>query len=170
MVVHGASREVSEARFWDHLADEGDTVDSLRRKIDLLLYPDAFISCDLQDDDQMPLTSPPESALSVLTPEQHSVASQIIDAVMQKTNQLMFLQGSAWTGKTFTVKALIKALESTQKKCLICGTTGITAVQYPGETTLHSLFHFGINEQLSVVSVQMSDTVLLWLGTSLPLI
>jgi hypothetical protein len=30
---------------------------------------------------------------------------------------------------------------------LICGTTGIAAVQYPGGTILHSLFHLGINEQ-----------------------
>jgi hypothetical protein len=51
MVCHGASRKVLEARFWDHLADEGDTVDSLRRKIDLPLYPDAFIFCNLQNDD-----------------------------------------------------------------------------------------------------------------------
>jgi hypothetical protein len=146
MVSHGASPEVLEVRFWDHLADERDTVNSLRRKINLLLYPDTFISCDLQNDDQMPPTSPPESALSLLTPEQHSVASQIIDAVMQKTDQLMFLQGSAGTGKTVTAKALIKALESRRKKCLICGTTGIAAVQYPGGTTLHSLFHLGIDE------------------------
>jgi hypothetical protein len=30
---------------------------------------------------------------------------------------------------------------------LICGTTGIAAVQYPGVTTLHSLFRLGIDEQ-----------------------
>jgi hypothetical protein len=130
------------------LANGGDTVDSLRGKINLPLHPDAFISCDLQDDNQMPFTSPPESALSVLTREQHSVASQIIDAVMKKTDQFFVLQGSAGTGKTFTFKALIKALESTRRKCLICGTTGIGAVQYPGGTTLHSLFHPGIGEQI----------------------
>jgi Cdc6-like AAA superfamily ATPase len=60
----------------------------------------------------------------------------------------MFLQGPAGTGKTFTVKALINTLESCFKKCLICGTTGIAAVQYPGGTTLHSLFHLGIDEEL----------------------
>jgi hypothetical protein len=32
-------------------------------------------------------------------------------------------------------------------KGLICGTSNIAAVQYPGGTTLHSLFHFGIDEQ-----------------------
>jgi Cdc6-like AAA superfamily ATPase len=89
---------------------------------------------------------------------------------MQKTNQVMILQGSAGTGKTFTDKTLIKALESTRKKCLICGTTGIAAVQYPGETTLHSLFHLGIMNSFGVISLQMPDAVTLWLGTSLPLI
>jgi hypothetical protein len=60
MVCHRASREVLEARFWDHLAVEGDIVDSFRPKIDFLLYSDAFISYDLQGDDQMPFTAPPE--------------------------------------------------------------------------------------------------------------
>jgi hypothetical protein len=95
----------------------------------------------------MPLTSPPQSALSLLTPVQHCVASQIINVVIQKTDQHMFLQGSAGTGKTFTVKALIRILESTRTKCLICSTAGIAVVQYPGGTPLHSLFDFGIDEQ-----------------------
>jgi hypothetical protein len=30
---------------------------------------------------------------------------------------------------------------------LICGTTGIAAVQYPPETTFHDLFRLGIDEQ-----------------------
>jgi hypothetical protein len=170
MACHGANREVLKAGFWDHLADERDDVDSLRRQIDLLLYPDAFISCDLQGDDQMPLTSPPESALSPLTPEQHYVASQIIDAVMQKTNQLIFLQGSTGIGKTFIVKASIKTFESTHRKCLICGTIEIAAVQCHGETAFHSLFHLGIDEQGRDSFRSITDMLPLWLGASLPLI
>jgi hypothetical protein len=42
---------------------------------------------------------------------------------------------------------LINALQSHRKKCLICGTIGIAAVQYPGGTTLYSLSHLGIDEQ-----------------------
>jgi hypothetical protein len=42
---------------------------------------------------------------------------------------------------------LINALQSHRKKCLICGTTDIAAVQYLGGTTLHSLFRLGIDEQ-----------------------
>jgi hypothetical protein len=129
------------------LADEGDTVDSVHRKIGLLLHPDAYPSCGTEDDDnQIPPTSVPRSALSLLTSEQCSLASQILDTVRHKADQLMFLQGSAGTGKIFTLEALIKALESCRKKCLICSTTGIAAVQYPGGTALHSLFHLGIGE------------------------
>jgi hypothetical protein len=58
----------------------------------------------------------------------------------------MFLQRSATTEKTFTVKAAINAFQSHRTKGLICETTGIAAVQYPGGTTFHSLFRLGIDE------------------------
>jgi Cdc6-like AAA superfamily ATPase len=103
-------------------------------------------SYDGLGDDQTSISSDPDSYLSLLTPEQHSVASKIIKAVLHERHQLMFLQGPAGTGKTFTVKALINALQSQRDKCLICRTTGIAAVQYPGGTTLHSLFCLGIDE------------------------
>jgi hypothetical protein len=59
----------------------------------------------------------------------------------------MFLQGSAGTGKPFTIRVLITYLEAIGKKSLICATTGIAAVQYRGGTTLHSLFRLGIDEE-----------------------
>jgi hypothetical protein len=39
IVYYGASHESLETRFCDRLADDGDTPDSIRRKIDLLLHP-----------------------------------------------------------------------------------------------------------------------------------
>jgi hypothetical protein len=107
MVYYGASRESSETRFCDHLADDGDTPDSVCRKIDLLLRPFDMSSYDTLGDHQLSTSSDPDSHLSLLTPEQHSVASKIIKAVLHETHQLIFLEGSAETGKTFTVKALI---------------------------------------------------------------
>jgi hypothetical protein len=104
-------------------------------------------SYDSLGDDQLPISSDPDSYLSLLTLEQHFIASKIIKAVLHETYQLMFLYSSPETGKIFTVKALINALQSHCNKCLICGTTGIAAVQYPGGTTLHSLFRLGINKQ-----------------------
>jgi type I site-specific restriction endonuclease len=101
------------------LADDRDSPDSGRRKIDLLLHPFDMSSYDGLSDDQLSISPDPDSQLSLVTPEQHSVASQIIKAVLHATHQLMFLQGSAGTGKTFTVKTLINALQSRRKKCLI---------------------------------------------------
>jgi hypothetical protein len=147
MVDYGASRESLETRFCDHLADDGDTPDSVRRKIDLLLHPFDMSSYDGLGDDQLSISSDSDSHFSLLTFEQHSVASKIIKAVLHETHQLIFLQGSAGTGKTFTAKALINALQSHRKKGFICGTIGIAAVEYPGGTTLHSLFRLGIDEQ-----------------------
>jgi hypothetical protein len=170
MVYYDASRESLETRFCDHLADDGDAPDSVRRKIDLLLHPFDMSSYDGLSDDQLSISSDFDSHSSLLTPEQHSVASKMIKAVLHETRQLMFLQSSAGTGKTFTVKTLINALQSHRKKCLICGTTGIAAVQYPGGTTLHSLFRLELMNSLGEVSVQISDAVLRWPGISLPLI
>jgi hypothetical protein len=39
MVYYGANRESLKSRFCDHLADDGDAPDYVRRKIDLLLHP-----------------------------------------------------------------------------------------------------------------------------------
>jgi hypothetical protein len=147
MVHDGASRESLETHFYDHLADDGDTPDSIRRKIDLLLHLFDMSSYDGLGDDQLSISSDPNSHLSLLTPEQHSIASEIITAVLHQTHQLIFLQGSAGTWKTFIVKVLINALQSHCKKCLVCGTTGIAVVQYPGGTTVHFLFRLGIYEQ-----------------------
>jgi hypothetical protein len=146
MVYSGASRESLEPRFCDRLADDRETPDSVRRKIDLLLHPFDMLSYDGLGDDQLFISFDRDSHLFLLTPEQHSVASKIIKAVLHETHQLMFFQGSAGTRKPFAGKALINALQSHRKKCLICGTTGIGAVQYPCGTTLRPLFRLGIDE------------------------
>jgi hypothetical protein len=117
-----------ETRFCDHLTDDGDTPDSVRRKIDLLLHPFDMPSYDGPGDDKLSISSNLDSHLSLLTPEQHSVASKIIRAVLHETHQLMFVQGSVGTGKTFIVEPLINVLQSHRKKRLICGTTGIATV------------------------------------------
>jgi hypothetical protein len=147
IVYYGVSHESLEACLYDHLTDDGDTPDSIRRKIDLLFDPSDMSSYDGLGDDQLSISSDPDSYLSMLAPKRHSVAFKIIKVVLYETYQLMFLQGSAGTGKTFAVKALINAFQSHRKKCLICETTGIATVQYPGGTTLHSLFRLGIDEQ-----------------------
>jgi Cdc6-like AAA superfamily ATPase len=170
MIDCGTSRKSLETRFCDHLVDDGDTPDSVCRKIARMLYPFDLSSYNSLGDNQLSISSDPDSHLSLLTPKQHSAAFKIIKAVLHETRQRMFLQGSAGTRKTFTVKALINALQSHHKKYLIYRTTGIAAVQYPGRTTPHSWCHPELMNSPGEVSVQISDAVLRWPGISLPLI
>jgi hypothetical protein len=57
MVYYGASRESLETRFCDHLADDGDAPDSVRRKINLLLHPFDLSSYDGLGDDQLSMSA-----------------------------------------------------------------------------------------------------------------
>jgi hypothetical protein len=69
MVKDGARRELLVGRFFEQLADEGDTLEDVHRKIDLLLHSDVYAYYDPHDDDQLPPISDPDSSLSLLTPE-----------------------------------------------------------------------------------------------------
>jgi DNA helicase HerA-like ATPase len=61
----------------------------------------------------------------------------------------MFLQGSAGTGKTHTVRVILAELRRRHIPYLVSATTGIAAVQYTGGQTVHSLFSLGIDERQS---------------------
>jgi hypothetical protein len=91
MVYYRASRESLEARFCDHLADDGDALDFVFRKMDLLLHPFDVSSYDGLWDDQLSISSNPDSQLSLLTPEQHSIASKLSKrSYMRHTNSFFF--------------------------------------------------------------------------------
>jgi excinuclease UvrABC helicase subunit UvrB len=128
MADYGASRKPSEARFRGHLADGGNNLDSVCRNIDFLFHPVDLASFDRLSDDHISVSSDPDSHSSLLTSDQHSVVSKIIEAVLHETHQLMFLQGPCGTGKSFTIEDLINAFHSHHRKRLICGTAGIAAV------------------------------------------
>jgi hypothetical protein len=93
MVYYGASRGSLETCFCHNLANERDTPDSVGRKIHLLLHPFDMSSYDGLGDDELSISSDPDSHLSLLTAEQHSVASKIVKAVLHETHQLIVLQG-----------------------------------------------------------------------------
>jgi hypothetical protein len=80
----------------------------------------------------------------------------------------MFLRGAAATGQTFTVKVLITALESSGKKCLICGTRGIAGAENRGGTTLYSPSRLGIDELLAGSFRSNIGCGTLQVGISLP--
>jgi hypothetical protein len=98
-VYYGASRESLETSFCDHLADDGDTPDSVRRKIDLLLHPFDMSPYNGLGDDQLFISSCPDSHLSLLTPEQYSIASIIIKAVLHETHHSCFFTVQPEPGK-----------------------------------------------------------------------
>jgi hypothetical protein len=91
MVNYGPGCRQLDNQFFAKLADEGDALQDVHRKIDHLLHPDRYAYCGPQDD-QMPPISDFDSHLSLLTPGQHSVASKSIEAFAYGTHQFMFLQ------------------------------------------------------------------------------
>jgi hypothetical protein len=137
-----SNRRDLECEFWQFLFDIGDTDDSVRRKLDEMLHPQACLTEAMSADSD-------DEPLACLTEGQRDVALQIIDGILNTGEQLFFLQGSAGTGKTYTVKALMREMARRGRTCLITATTGIAAVQYPGGTTVHSLFKLGIDESVS---------------------
>jgi hypothetical protein len=48
MGYSGVSRDPIETQFWWHLADEVDAVDSIHRKIELLLHARTYACCHYQ--------------------------------------------------------------------------------------------------------------------------
>ena len=84
---------------------------------------------------------------------QQSFINSVINIIEEhKQNKespnLIFLQGRAGTGKTFTTNILIKKLKESGHKVLVAGTTGIAASQYKGGQTVHSLFALTIDQKI----------------------
>jgi hypothetical protein len=75
---YGSSREPLEAEFWEHLADEGDNVDSVRHKICLLDHPDISGCCDDQQDDQVPPTSDSDSPFALIITEHTQLPRKLL--------------------------------------------------------------------------------------------
>jgi hypothetical protein len=128
-----------EREFWLSFFDLGDTDASVRRKLDRLRHPVNYWEFDNPAVDTV-------GGLEGLNREQLIVANEIVESVIEQRGQLFFLQGSAGTGKTFTVRAIIAELRQRGQRCLICATTGIAAVQYTNGSTVHALFKLGIDE------------------------
>jgi hypothetical protein len=147
MIAYGANRETLLDLFIGELSDSGDTREDTIRKVSECISGVRHVFVAMPGEEEFGAAFQPDVARDTLTPEQNLVARAIVDAVVQDGVQLMFLQGSAGTGKTFTVRAIIEMLRRGGKKCLVCATTGIAAVQYRGGTTLHSLFRLGTDDQ-----------------------
>jgi hypothetical protein len=148
MVSYGAHRGALESQFWHAKAEDSDTAQDVHRRLDRLIDRDRYPSLEPRNRNAIVNLPDARRILAQLNDEQRQAALYIISAVLRPNpqNRLMFLQGAAGTGKTFTVSAVIAALQAMRRICLVCATTGIAAVQYPGGTTLHSVFKLGIDE------------------------
>jgi DNA replication protein DnaC len=114
----------------------------------------------MPEENEMSLAFAVDESLSVSTSEQYAVASQIIEAAAYHTDQFMFLQGSAGTGKTFTIKALIRRLQWLGKKCLICGTQELLQLSIQEEPLSIHCFASQLTKSLRAVSDPISAAVL----------
>jgi hypothetical protein len=91
-----------------------------------------------------------QPSLKDVSGEQAAIAVDIVnDADSRRrdpSKQFMFLQSSAVSGKTHTVRAMLTQLRKRGIPYFIRAATGIAAVQHPGGHTVHSLFSLGIDE------------------------
>ena len=140
LVINGASLSHIVSIFYQNLIDrESDTKLDLIKKINNIIMkiqkPSNFVSINTSV-----LRSDYKLSMNDLSPHQSEIASKIIDSVIKNTHQLIFLQGRAGTGKTFTVKVICEMLRSMGCKISVTATTGIAATQFNGGMTVHSLF------------------------------
>jgi hypothetical protein len=106
-------------------------------------------------------TSAPYPRLSLVAPDKHPAASQILDAMIHERYQRMFLQGSTGKGKTFTMKAVIPALQSRGNTCSMGDITRIAAVQYLGGTPSICRSGLELADSLQGVADPILATILL---------
>ena len=107
---------------------------------------------ETEEDIQFDLDCKEESQIMLNEGQQNFVDSLIAIVKNHKSTNigpyLMFLQGRAGTGKTFTTNTLISLLRNEGYKVLVTGTTGIAASQYEGGQTVHSMFGLSIDQKI----------------------
>ena len=87
-----------------------------------------------------------EETAMPLSEEQQGVITGITRHLAQSKGALLYLQGRAGTGKTHTVRQLIRQLHENGLTVTPCGSTGIAASQYQGGQTIHKCFNFGVED------------------------
>jgi hypothetical protein len=151
-VLSGADLNGLLLEFEKILGEEGDGAVQIREKMDGILgrWRGHESSERTESDDFVSAAEHNQSSLKDLSNEQAPIAVHIVNGAdspcPDPSKQLMFLQGSAGTGKTHTVRAMITELRNRGFPYSISPTTGIAAVQYPGGETVHSLFSLGVDE------------------------
>jgi ATP-dependent DNA helicase PIF1 len=83
--------------------------------------------------------------LALLNPDQKVVFDTVIHAVDGTNDErVLFLEGAAGTGKTFTYKKILAHLRLQGKLCFGVASSAISAILLPGGRTAHSFFKIPI--------------------------
>jgi Cdc6-like AAA superfamily ATPase len=117
MIAYGANREVLLDPLIGELSDDGDPREETIRKVSECMCGVRHAFVAMPGEEEFGAAFEPDVARDTPTPEQKLVARAIVDTVVQDGVQLMFLQGSAGTGKTCTVRAIIEMVRRGGKKC-----------------------------------------------------
>jgi predicted ribonuclease YlaK len=125
-VRNGANFDLLFPDFVAALADAGDSEIAVRVKLDAIM--NSFLEPYLDHELRPPLSMTEAAIWDELNEEQKGAAGAIMGTVLDKSAQLIFLQGSAGTGKTFLVRHLLDILRSRGIRWIMCATPGIAAV------------------------------------------
>jgi hypothetical protein len=151
-VPSGTDLNALLTEFEQVLGDEGDGPVQIREKMNEILnrWGGDESSEGTENDEFVSRAEHNQSSLKDLSNEQATIAMDIVNDAdspcPDPSKRLMFLQGSAGTGKKHIVRAMLTELRNRGITYFIGATTGIAAVQYPGGETVHSPFSLGIDD------------------------
>jgi ATP-dependent exoDNAse (exonuclease V) alpha subunit len=116
--------------------------DAVRRRTHKNDESDTVIDRDAQPEpDTNPVVDKPPRPKITLSDEQASVIKTVVE-----DRHSVFMTGSAGTGKTTTIKALVRAAEAAGLNIGVTGMTGCAAVLLDGQT-MHSFLGIGIGDK-----------------------
>nr|GEW96301.1 DNA helicase [Tanacetum cinerariifolium] len=80
-----------------------------------------------------------------LNHDQKEIYNLILNASKESRQELLFVYGHGWTGKTFLWKTIISSLRSQGKIVLAVASSGIASLLFPAGRTTHSRFKLPLN-------------------------
>lgn len=89
--------------------------------------------------------SPKRRNEALLNTEQRTIYNNLLNAILNENQRMVFLDGKAGRGKTFLICCLMDRLRSLHKIVLPTATTAFAAQQYEGCRTTHSTFKVSLS-------------------------
>ncbi|KAL0360917.1 UNVERIFIED_CONTAM: hypothetical protein Sradi_3776200 [Sesamum radiatum] len=96
------------------------------------------ISSLIEDELSLPIPLDDLNTISKLNPGQLQAFNTIKHAIIRKQSQTFFIDGPGGTGKTFLYRVLLANFRNVRLIMVATATSGIAAIQLPGDRTAHS--------------------------------